>query len=297
MIFLVIFLPSPMPDVELRFGTMGFGYADWDGVFYPPAVKGPGRLRRYAAEFDAVELDSTFHAIPAAAHVRKWAAVTPDAFRFTAKMPRSVTHAIDRPLNSAESLREAFVFIETMRLLGEKLAAVLVQFPPSFGPGRFGELAAFLGGLPGDARYAIELRNDAWWHPATADLFKKHNAAWVVADEVPEAEGRLPPDDPAATYRPRRAIRTADWFYLRWIGVHEQFGKDARKDCQRFDPAPRLAAWAEKIGRLADSGKVRQIYGFFNNDYSGHSPENVRALRRLTGQPAKPVAPASLFGP
>jgi uncharacterized protein YecE (DUF72 family) len=284
-----------MPDVPIRLGTMGFGYADWDGVFYPRGLKGPARLGRYAAEFDALELDSTFHAVPALEHVKRWGGAVPAHFRFTAKMPRAVTHA-DRRLDEPASLREALAFVETMRTLGEKLSAVLVQFPPSFAPTRFGELANLLDELPGGMRYAIELRHDGWWHPMTAALLRGHNAAWVCADETPAAHLGQRPSEPTA-YQHRRPILTADWFYLRWIGVHEQFGSDSKKDHNRHDATGRLAGWADHLRTLTATGRVNEVLGFVNNDYSGHSPTDVRTLRKLLGQPEKQVPPASLFDP
>ena len=73
-----------------RIGTMGFSYADWAGTFYPEEMKPANYLDFYARHFDAVELDTTFHA-PPAERVRQWAEATPDDFRFAVKAPRAVT--------------------------------------------------------------------------------------------------------------------------------------------------------------------------------------------------------------
>src|SRR3954453_598716 len=80
----------PMPD--WRFGTMGFGYADWNGVFYPAGTKSSDYLAFYARHFNSVELDTTFYATPEIARVKHWAASVPDDFRFTMKTPRTITH-------------------------------------------------------------------------------------------------------------------------------------------------------------------------------------------------------------
>ena len=69
--------------MDVRLGTMGFGYRDWVGPFYPPGLTGAARLAHYAKHFDAVELDSTFHATPAHDAVDRWRDVTPDGFLFT----------------------------------------------------------------------------------------------------------------------------------------------------------------------------------------------------------------------
>src|SRR3954469_23598862 len=81
-----------IPMTDWRLGTMGFGYDDWSGPFYPRGVKSGDWLTFYARYFDAVELDTTFHAAPDAGRVRRGAAPVPDDFRFCAKAPRAVPH-------------------------------------------------------------------------------------------------------------------------------------------------------------------------------------------------------------
>jgi uncharacterized protein YecE (DUF72 family) len=52
----------------------------------------------------------------------------PDSFRFTAKIPRSITH--EKRL-SVESERDLAYFFQVMQLLKSKLLALLMQLPPS----------------------------------------------------------------------------------------------------------------------------------------------------------------------
>src|SRR5215208_4261581 len=78
---------------EWRIGTIGFGYADWQDVFYPPEVKSADYLSFYAKHFDTLELDTTFHAVPTPDRVRRWAGAVPERFRFCVKTPKDVTHA------------------------------------------------------------------------------------------------------------------------------------------------------------------------------------------------------------
>src|SRR4051812_24078708 len=71
-----------------RLGTMGFGYDDWAGPFYPKGLRRDEWLTFYARHFNAVELDTTFHATPDVERVRRWAAAVPEDFRFCAKPRR-----------------------------------------------------------------------------------------------------------------------------------------------------------------------------------------------------------------
>src|SRR5687768_13678275 len=84
--------PPPPTDCNWRLGTIGFSYADWAGPFYPRGMKPGEYLPYYARFFDAVELHTTFHAIPPPSRIRRWADATPEHFRFTVKSPRAVTH-------------------------------------------------------------------------------------------------------------------------------------------------------------------------------------------------------------
>jgi uncharacterized protein YecE (DUF72 family) len=58
---------------EFYLGTMGFSYKDWQGVFYPSGVTARDYLNYYGRIFNAVEMDTTFYAIPRPAVVRGWA--------------------------------------------------------------------------------------------------------------------------------------------------------------------------------------------------------------------------------
>ncbi|MEL7239677.1 MAG: DUF72 domain-containing protein, partial [Planctomycetota bacterium] len=130
--------------------------------------------------------------------------------------------------------------------------------------------------------------DDSWWQPGVgpelARLLRDRNAAWVIADEPPKHLAGLAVDarEAANEYTPRSPILTGDWFYLRWIGRHEQFPDLAQ---ERLDPSHRLRWWADKLLDVLDGGRVREIIGFFNNGYSGHSPAALRHMRRLLGLP------------
>ena len=290
------------PQAAWRLGTMGFGYPDWTGPFYAGGTKSQDRLSAYARAFDAVELDTTFHAIPPAAVVRHWRQETPDGFRFTAKLPKQITHeaTAGTPLSSAASRDLTRQFLAVTDELGDKRRAVLMQFPPDFDAGHFEDLSAYLAEWPASVAAAVELRHDSWWRPgagpAVARLLREKNMAWVVGDEPPKEVAGLPPDAAEATavYKPRPLVLTADWLYVRWIGRHQQFPDRA---AERLDPTPRLAWWAGKLSALLAEGRAKAAMGFFNNGYAGHSPAAVRKMLALLDLPARdpPAAAASLF--
>jgi uncharacterized protein YecE (DUF72 family) len=50
-----------------------------------------------------------------------------------------------------------------------------------------------------------------------------------------------------------------------------------------------MESWAEVLRRVV---QTKEIFGYFNNHFAGHSPANAREMQRLLGQ--TPVEPASL---
>src|SRR5437763_15908345 len=73
-------------------GTQGWNSAAWVGPFYPPGTRDSEFLPTYSRAFRAVEVDSTFYAVPDARAVRAWAERTPPDFTFALKMPKEITH-------------------------------------------------------------------------------------------------------------------------------------------------------------------------------------------------------------
>jgi len=59
--------------MSILIGTQGWNYAAWVGPLYPPGTPASEFLPTYARAFRAVEVDSTFYAIPDARAVRAWA--------------------------------------------------------------------------------------------------------------------------------------------------------------------------------------------------------------------------------
>ena len=246
---------------------MGFSYRDWKGVFYPEGMAARDYLAHYSQFFNAVEMDSTFYGTPRAETVSRWAAITPPAFKFCPKVPREITH--DRGLVETADLVDHFV--DTMRRLDEKLGPILIQLPPDFTAARMPVLAAFLNHLPGGVRYAVEFRHASWHAAATGELLQNHHICWASTEYL---------------YLPQRIYVTTDFICIRWIGQH---GRYEINDHERVDMTPRLQEWWEDIqGRM---GEFDTVYGFFNNDYAGHSPATCNRFMELVGLPTRPLQP------
>jgi uncharacterized protein YecE (DUF72 family) len=262
-------LPA-MPHLFL--GTMGFSYVDWARAFYPRSLRAGDYLSYYSRHFNTVELDTTFHAVPPVARVKHWAGVTPDDFRFCVKTPKAITHEAGLEFRH----REMDDFLAVMRAFSEKLAVVLIQLPPSFAIDQFDALRQFLARLPGDLRFAVEFRNATWGQQRTLDLLQDHRCALVAAEYLT---------------RPAQIIPTTDFLYIRWIGQHERFKALNR---EQIDLTPHLDWWKSEIERVAKAQSIENIWGFFNNDYSGYAIATCRRFMRLMGLEVPPDPPQSL---
>lgn len=241
---------------NLFIGTQGWAYKSWEGVFYPPGTKPSAYLTEYAKHFRAIEVDSTYYAIPRPSSVEQWRAAVPAHFRFAAKFPQVITH--EKMLKAAE--RETEQFLSTMALLGDKLGPLLLQFPYSFTPDQHDTLARYLERLPTQFRYAVEVRQRGWWNAAFFALLKQHRVAYAMSDY-----GAMP----------RVARVTADWAYVRLLGRRKDFA-DEQFDRVRFNRDADLQRWSELMRELNEKGVT--MWCFVNNRYQGHSPATVRAL-------------------
>jgi uncharacterized protein YecE (DUF72 family) len=154
-------------------------------------------LERYASRFDAVEINSSFHRPHRISTWERWRDSVPDRFRFSVKLPRTITH--QARLAGCGALLDDF--IAQAESLGEKLAVLLVQLPPKL------ELDAkvaadFFRDLRSrtKARIACEPRNASWFDEKAGDLLAEHEVARVAADPAICAAAAVPGGWPGLAY-------------------------------------------------------------------------------------------------
>src|ERR1700685_108979 len=140
-------------------------YAPWQGRSLPGSLPPRDRLRAYATWCNAVEGNTTFYATPTLDTVRSWAEQTTADFRFILKLPKTITHE-RRLADVADPLR---AFLAAIEPLGPRPHALWFQLPPSFSPADLGALAGFLGRLPREHRYCVEVRHRAFFEDPRAE--------------------------------------------------------------------------------------------------------------------------------
>ena len=217
-------------------------------------------LQRYAARFSAVEINSSFYRPHRPATYARWAASVPADFRFSVKVPKTITH--QHRLTGVDSLLDAF--LREVTELGEKLGCLLVQLPPSL---EWVEPTsdAFLSSLR--ARFGrpvvIEPRHPTWFTDEVTERLCAHQVGRVAADPV-----RIP-----------EAAEPAGWLEIVYYRLHGS----PRSYYSNYDEAY-LDRLAERL--RAEATRAREVWCVFDNTARDHATPNALGLidRLLGGQ-------------
>ncbi|MCA9727451.1 MAG: DUF72 domain-containing protein [Candidatus Eisenbacteria bacterium] len=226
-------------------GTSGFSYKPWKGPFYPVDLPDGDMLRFYGERLPAVEIDNSFYRMPKKTVLEGWTHQVPEAFRFTLKASRRITH-FARLKNTDEPMS---FLMSNVRELGPRLGAVLFQLPPNLKKD-VDRLRAFLPLIPEDIPAAFEFRHESWFDEEVYTVLREHERALCQADTDEEALDHF--------------VTTASWGYLR---------------LRREDYTPgHLRTWAERIREQAWS----HAFVFFKHEDGGTGPRWAGELRDLT---------------
>ena len=253
-------------------GTSGFSYDDWREVFYPTRLAKRDFLTFYSSHFPALELNSSYYAIPSPGLIRSLTERTPEDFQIVVKAYRGITH--ERSSGTEADLKAFLAAIAPLSSCG-KLAAILFQFPYSFHFDSSG--LAFVESLlklaPGWPT-VVEFRNEGWMKEKVWELLRSHNASLCCVDEPP-LPGLVPPE----------AICTSpELGYVRFHGRNAQKWWNHEQAWQRYDylySEEELEQWRKGITWLA--GRTDKTFIFFNNHRNGQAVKNAREMGKLLG--------------
>ncbi len=284
------------PGVALiRVGLSGWSYPEWVGPFYPVQLRSDPSawLAYYATRFRAVEINSTFYALPGEELVASWARqgvsfLERGPFEFSLKLPREVTHQA-LPAGDRDAAREVTGRFDREvldPLAGEGLlGAVLVQLPPRLPPTpeAVRTLAAVIQALE-ERRVALELRDPRWLRhgvpvPEAEPLFATPDVALVEWAGHAQAEPVLPPVGASHAYL-RLHGRKFDPEETLVDEAGHPLEEGARYD---YLYAPdELRPWAEHALDLESRGKEVRV--FFNNTTKAKGTLNALEFLEMIGQ-------------
>ncbi|HVX02815.1 MAG TPA: DUF72 domain-containing protein [Nitrososphaera sp.] len=239
--------------MSLLLGTCGWSYQEWVGLFYPNNKV--AKLPFYAKVFNTVEVDSSFYRMPTKAMVKGWEKATGPSFKFSLKLPKTITHD-KRLVNAVDDLTKFLDIIKPLESAG-KLGCLLVQLAPSFSydDDGIGKLESFIELLPSrDMHFAVELRHESWDKKETWDLLKRYNIANTITESPIEFLSKV-------------VITSTTHSYVRWHGR----GKPVWYDYSYAEEE--LQTWVGKLEEI--KAQVPVTYAYFNNHYGAAAPRNA----------------------
>lgn len=263
--------------MELYFGTGGYSNDDWLGLIYPAETKSAKYLEVYAQYYNAVELNSSFYAIPGTRAFQGMLEKSEARVRFAIKAHQSITHTRDANDDIYQRLIES---VEPLRTAG-MLGPYLLQFPYSFQrtPNNRRYLKSVVDRLKGET-LALEFRHQSWDSDEVRQACRELGVS-IVSVDYPELTGL-----------PRSGLFvTADIAYLRLHGRNKEKWWQGKNASERHDyryTPDELRPWVESI--LLQEAELSQVYFFMQNTTQGHALFNLRMLKELFNERGYEVA-------
>lgn len=285
---------SALPET-LYFGTSSWSFPGWAGLVYPAgltaAALGREGLRHYARHplLRTVGVDRTYYAPIAIDDLRAYADQLPAEFRCCFKAPASVTSRIVPSFGARGPATPNPDFLSVDRLIADLLEPLYVAFHPhtgpivlEFPPRARGEssvaafldgLDRFLGALPREFAYAVEVRDTALLTPAYAALLARHGVPhtfnyWSAMPPLLTQAAVVSPDAAPFTVV-RLLLRPGTWY------------EDQRDRFTPFDRlvAPDLAMRDEVVALTTRAlSRGHKVYVLVNNKAEGSSPLTIEAI-------------------
>lgn len=212
-------------------------------------------LTRYAGVLNAAEINSSFYRPLSVALYARWAASVPDHFRFSVKLPKTITHE-RRLIDCDEPL---CAFLDQVQALGDKLGCILIQLPPSlqYHPSLAGAFLEMFRAIH-DSPLALEPRHASWFTETAARQMTEYNVARVAADPPIVAAASVPGGTPGLAY-----FRLHGSPRIYWSRYDDEF----------------LDTLATNVAASAANGAT--VWCIFDNTASGSALPNALALMKL----------------
>ena len=288
---------------NIRIGTAGWSYKDWEGIFYPSGMQ---RTRTHPLEylarfFDTTEINTSFYGPLKPELVKLWCrkvAGVNTGFQFTAKLYRAFTHspiAVMEP-TSAATIRPTD---EDERLTREgldalanegRLGALLIQFPVSFKNTSLNReyldrlLRQFI-----EYPRVVEVRDSSWNNPETLAEFAQKNVGFCNIDQ-PMLGRSLGPTEHVTTAL--GYVRLHGRNYEHWF---VDPGTDSDNRNERYNylyKEKELEDWKQRIMNVAK--KAQTTYVITNNHFESKAGVNAIELKAMIDT-KRVLAPPSLI--
>jgi len=279
---------------NVRFGTSSWSFPGWAGIVYSRRATASELAKEGLAEYarhpllNTVGIDRGFYAPIPPEDLRLYAGQLPAGFPCCTKAPESVTGAVNPGFLDPRRFEEEM--LEPFRdCFADHAGPFLLQFPPApagarIPPGQFAErLDRFLGELPREFRYAVELRDPALLTGEYGRVLASRGAAHVYncATAMPM------PGEQAERIR----AAAAGFVVVRLLLRPGTRYDDRREDFLPFDrivdPNPEMRRQTVELVRAAAG---RDVFVLVNNKAEGCAPATIRALaEQLAAESGEPA--------
>lgn len=244
------------PEHTLHIGTAGWTLPRQHAHHFPNEGT---HLERCSQGFNCVEVNSSFHRPHQLKTWHRWANCTPPDFRFSVKVPKTITHAAQLT-NCGALLHE---FIHQVHGLGDKLGPLLVQLPPklAFDEGLAYEFFTTLRELHPQTTHAgfiaLEPRHASWFAAPVERLLRSFEITRVAAN---------PPKASPLAATP------GGWTDLCYWRLH---------GAPRTYYSSYASTFLRQLAKDVDSSSCRERWVIFDNTALGHATANALDLMEL----------------
>jgi uncharacterized protein YecE (DUF72 family) len=282
-------------EKDIRIGTAGWSYKDWDGVFYPPGMQHRKQhpLEYLARFFDTTEINTSFYGPLKPEWAKLWCrkvAGVNKNFLFTAKLYRAFTHspiavmeptsaATIRPTDEDEArTREGLDAIATEGRLG----ALLIQFPVSFKNTSLNRdylerlLRQFI-----EYPRVVEVRHSSWNDAATLAAFAQKDVGFCNIDQPLLGRSLAPTEHVTSAIG---YVRLHGRNYENWFADRDSDDRrssiDNRNDRYNYlYKLSELEDWKERIESVAE--RAHTTYVITNNHFESKAGVNALELKAM----------------
>jgi len=283
-------------------GGSSWKYEGWLGSIYSPEryrVKGRFAQKRfeqeclaeYAETFPIVCGDFAFYQFPTPAFWQKLFAQAPPPFQFAFKAPEEITlpnfpkqaryGARGGNLNADFLNVDLFraQFLDLLRPYKGQIGVILFEFGAAIekhfeNAGAFAErLAVFLGALPNDFRFAVEIRTPDFLDVPYFEVLREHGMAHVFNSwtAMPELAAQIArPDCFPANFTVARALLRTGRSYEEAVNLFAPYKEVRDRNEQVREALRQLLKRAKR--------RAEPTYVFVNNRLEGFAPGTIAAV-------------------
>ncbi len=163
---------------KVYIGCSSYLTPSWQPLFYPHDLPKKVWFEYYCRCFNTYEFNGSFYRMPTVKNLQTWFDRTPNDFKFSIKIPKTITHL--KKLQDCEKEVKDFynVVLEGLKF---KLACILWQFPPSFNftPEKLSMLIEL---IDSNFKNVIEFRHIGWFQKDIMHELELHNCTFCNTD-------------------------------------------------------------------------------------------------------------------